>query len=1017
MNPLYYSEVDMKGDNGNGEIIIKNCKIYSPVQCMMAGIRHSNKEDMWAIFHDWGSENYLSFLITKNGISKNPIKTKIGYQCSDTKYNFYSGTMKISPVTKKIVSTINEISGFELLDFDNSTGIFSNLITVNYSENTTLLSSSFSPDGSKLYIISNNNDDNINLYSSILKQYNTKCENAQDLENSEILIDKVTKQDGGIDYTDMQIGIDGKIYLVSSNTYVSVIQNPNNSGDSCYLEPGKFHYPTRCNLFRLPNFLVDFLTDFNYRILSNSPICEGGEILLFGDNISSKTYNWSGPEKFVSSEKNPIIKNATTRMSGDYYLKTDNSNFKVSIFVDSLPKVKIKVKGSTSLCEGESSILQAEVSGASDYWWSNDENSPEIAIRKGGLYKLFAVNSSGCIDSSSVIITLHQKPNPILFNLYESEFCDGESTVLTTKEKYGFYQWSNGETKDSIRISKSGFYYVEVTDSNGCKGYSDPINIIVNPSPSPKISGPNSVCLNTEHKYRIFYLSNMKTDWNINNGILTDNSGDSLIIISWGTKGTGRIIITQTDTTTDCKGSDYLDIIINDTLKPNITATSNKLCKGGFVLLSAPIGYTKYRWNTGDTTREITVTKEGEYYVWVQDAGDCVGTSDKIIISEVPLPIPVIVGDTLLCFGKTNLLSVQQNFVSYLWNTGETTKQINITQQGNYSVEVVDTNGCRATADFTVKEFQFKLSGNTDLDFGKTKIGIPTSKKLALKNESNSEIRISKITTKSNSPEFTIITNPAIPATLKINETIEIEISFNPKESKHYQDSVIVESDSPPCLNNISSLLKGEAGVKTLVWLPDTSGKVGETDFCIPLRSNFVESYTQKLSYSAKIRFDATAFLPDSIYKSYILGTDRFVELSDSNIHLSEKETKLGEFCGTILLADNDRTPLYIDDFEWSDSGIETEKKDGSLTLTGLCVRNLSRLKLLITDEITLSPNPAEDYLILNSKIGQGKIEIFSALGIKLIETEYKEKIDVSELPSGLYFVRVGNKVGKFVKI
>ncbi|MEI6088839.1 MAG: T9SS type A sorting domain-containing protein [bacterium] len=66
---------------------------------------------------------------------------------------------------------------------------------------------------------------------------------------------------------------------------------------------------------------------------------------------------------------------------------------------------------------------------------------------------------------------------------------------------------------------------------------------------------------------------------------------------------------------------------------------------------------------------------------------------------------------------------------------------------------------------------------------------------------------------------------------------------------------------------------------------------------------------------------------------------------------------------------------------------------------------------------VSVSPNPVSDYLTISSNQGIGKIEIFSTLGLKVLETEWQEKIDVSGLLAGVYFVRIGNKVEKFVKI
>jgi uncharacterized protein YjdB len=67
--------------------------------------------------------------------------------------------------------------------------------------------------------------------------------------------------------------------------------------------------------------------------------------------------------------------------------------------------------------------------------------------------------------------------------------------------------------------------------------------------------------------------------------------------------------------------------------------------------------------------------------------------------------------------------------------------------------------------------------------------------------------------------------------------------------------------------------------------------------------------------------------------------------------------------------------------------------------------------------QISVSPNPVSDYLIINTNQEISKIQIFSILGFKVLETDWKDKIDVSGLLPGVYFVRVGNEVSKFIKM
>jgi hypothetical protein len=70
-------------------------------------------------------------------------------------------------------------------------------------------------------------------------------------------------------------------------------------------------------------------------------------------------------------------------------------------------------------------------------------------------------------------------------------------------------------------------------------------------------------------------------------------------------------------------------------------------------------------------------------------------------------------------------------------------------------------------------------------------------------------------------------------------------------------------------------------------------------------------------------------------------------------------------------------------------------------------------------NEIFIYPNPTSDYIYLNSqsKAEITKIKIFSVLGVKMMEADYNDKIDVSELPTGVYFLKYNSRFYKFVKL
>jgi aminopeptidase YwaD len=61
-------------------------------------------------------------------------------------------------------------------------------------------------------------------------------------------------------------------------------------------------------------------------------------------------------------------------------------------------------------------------------------------------------------------------------------------------------------------------------------------------------------------------------------------------------------------------------------------------------------------------------------------------------------------------------------------------------------------------------------------------------------------------------------------------------------------------------------------------------------------------------------------------------------------------------------------------------------------------------------DDIRIYPNPANDFINIEIENGKEKaksIEIINDLGVTVINSKFKNKIDVSSLSSGLYLIRI----------
>lgn len=66
--------------------------------------------------------------------------------------------------------------------------------------------------------------------------------------------------------------------------------------------------------------------------------------------------------------------------------------------------------------------------------------------------------------------------------------------------------------------------------------------------------------------------------------------------------------------------------------------------------------------------------------------------------------------------------------------------------------------------------------------------------------------------------------------------------------------------------------------------------------------------------------------------------------------------------------------------------------------------------------EFMIFPNPVSNMLNVKNYKPDGLVQIYNILGVKVIETEMSDRIDVSELPTGLYIIRSNGQSRKFIK-
>ena len=475
--------------------------------------------------------------------------------------------------------------------------------------------------------------------------------------------------------------------------------------------------------------------------------CEGASTTIdAGAGYNSYTWEPSGGTQTI-----------TVNAVGTYTVTVTDANGcqgSDDVTVSTTPNPTPTISGALSFCEGFNTTLTA-AAGFTAYNWSTSSQTQTITLTDGGNYAVTVTDANGCQGSTNAIVVENTNLTPeIIGNL---QFCQGDNSLLDAGSGYATYTWSPTGNTQTINVTQSGTYVVTVTDISGCSG-SDAVTVIVNPNPTPNISGTLSFCegntstLNAGAGFTAYQWSPTGTSQSItvdstnvyavtvtdtNGCTATDavtvqvnpipipditgalsfcegfsttlNAGAGFASYAWSSSDqTQNITITNGGTYTvtvtnasGCSSTDVVTVTENTNLTPQINGTLI-LCEGNNTVLDAGSGYDSYNWSTSDQTQTITVDASGTYNVTVTDASGCSGT-DAVTVTVNPNPTPNISGTLSFCQGDNSILDAGAGFSLYVWSPAGNTQTINVTQSGDYAVTVTNANGCSGTDAVTVQ--------------------------------------------------------------------------------------------------------------------------------------------------------------------------------------------------------------------------------------------------------------------------------------------------------------------------
>jgi hypothetical protein len=227
----------------------------------------------------------------------------------------------------------------------------------------------------------------------------------------------------------------------------------------------------------------------------SSTFCQGDAITLTASSGSS--YLWSSGQTTQSIVVNSAgtYQVAITSANGC----SSNSN-SIQINVNPVPDATIYPGNNIAICAGAS--VNITTGSAAAYAWSNGQTTPGINVSSAGTYTVTLTGSNGCtVTSAPIAVSVVQVPVASITTNSSTTICQGSNLVLTASPATS-YQWSTGETTQSITVSASGSYTVSV-GSGSCSASSTPVFVAYHPTPQAQITA--SAQLHSVKVLRLIY--------------------------------------------------------------------------------------------------------------------------------------------------------------------------------------------------------------------------------------------------------------------------------------------------------------------------------------------------------------------------------------------------------------------------------------------------------------------------------------------------------------------------------
>ena len=191
---------------------------------------------------------------------------------------------------------------------------------------------------------------------------------------------------------------------------------------------------------------------------NDTSVCNGQNVFLDASS-SNGLYLWSN---------NSTSATLNVTQPGVYWVDVTNDcgTSRDSIVVSYTPLPIVNLGNDTTLCNGQSLLLDATLSNVS-YAWQDNATTSTFNVSQQGVYWVDVTNKCGTTRDSIVI---SYTPLPVVDLGNDTVLCLGENVVLNGTFPTATYWWQDGSSNPTFEVSDLGVYWVRVV-AKGCVGF------------------------------------------------------------------------------------------------------------------------------------------------------------------------------------------------------------------------------------------------------------------------------------------------------------------------------------------------------------------------------------------------------------------------------------------------------------------------------------------------------------------------------------------------------------------